>query len=113
MFVSSLVAAEKLPYLGEWSNGHGDTLMITAQTIQFASDKPVAYRDLTRATDGKAFMLQITAPGEVNAFAEKFLAIDCGDDEMRMVGFKSAADLLADKNPGSNVTWYRDDDSAD
>ncbi|MDQ6809104.1 MAG: hypothetical protein M3Z64_06720 [Verrucomicrobiota bacterium] len=109
---SALVAAES-PYLGEWSNGRGDTLLITATTIQFANDKPVGYRDLTRATDGKSFMLQITAAGEVNFFSEKYLSIECGDDEMRMIGYKSLADLQRDKNPGSDVTWYKEEDAAE
>ena len=111
MFVASLVSASDSPYVGSWSNGRGETLVITARTVRFASDKAVPYRDLTKATDGKIFNLEITAEGEVNAFAEKFLRLDCGDDEMRMTGFKSAADLLHDKNPGSDVTWYKDDDS--
>ncbi len=113
LMASATFAADELPYVGEWSNGRGETLVITAKTICFAQGKPVPYRDLTRATDGKSFTLQITAPGEVNGFAEKFLAVTCGDDEMRLVGYKSSEDLLQDKNPGSDVTWYKDDDSPD
>lgn len=109
--LSNLVAGE-LPYIGEWSNGRGETLMITAKTIRFAKDKPVPYRDLTRATDGQTFLLEITAPGEVNAFAQKFLALACGDDEMKMVGYRSLADSREAKNPGFDVTWYKEDDSA-
>ena len=30
-------------YIGQWSNGRGDTLAITATTIRFANDKPVKY----------------------------------------------------------------------
>lgn len=113
MLMTSLLFAgppEKAAYLGEWSNGHGDTLVITEKAIRFAQDQPIPYRDLTRATDGKTFALQITAIGEVNAFAQKFLAVDCDDDEMRMIGYTSSEDLLKEKNPGSNVTWYRDKD---
>jgi len=110
---TSLLAADQSPYIGEWSNGHGDTLVITAKTMRFAEDKPVPYRDVTRSTDGKTFALEITAPGEVNFFAEKFLAIECGDDEIRMVGYKSQADLLHGEHQGSDVVWYKEDDRVD
>lgn len=114
LLASAAFAADETPYIGEWSNGRGETLVITTKTICFANDKPVPYRDLTRATDGKSFTLEITAPGEVNAFAEKFLAVQFeDDDEMQIVGYKSLADLSQDKNPGSKVIWYKDDDSPD
>lgn len=113
VFAASALLAAEPPYLGEWSNGRGDTLLITATTIRFASDKAVGYRDLTGATDGKSFVLQITTAGEVNFFAEKFLSVACGDDEMRMIGYKSLADLQRDKNPGSDVTWYKEEDAAE
>lgn len=111
IFLTSFTSGSDLPYVGSWSNGRGDTLVITARTMRFASDKPVPYRDLTKATDGKMFDLEITAEGEVNFFSEKFLRLNCGDDEMRMTGFKSMGDLLHDKNAGSDFTWYKDDES--
>ena len=101
--------ATELPYLGEWSNGRGETLVVTEKTIQFAHNKPVAYRDITRASDGESFHLQITAAGRVNAFPGKFLQVSCEGDKMRIVSYASGADLMQDKNMLSDVTWFRDE----
>ncbi len=43
----------KDPYVGSWSNGRGDILVISDSTIKFGRDKAVSYRDITRVTDGK------------------------------------------------------------
>jgi len=107
---AAFAASDEPPYLGEWSNGRGETLTITAKTIQFADDKPVAYRDVTRATDGESFELQITTRGEVNAFAGKTLAVVIDGDTMKMTGYLSHADYMQEKNPQQIVTWERDSD---
>ena len=101
-------AEDKPSYLGKWSNGRGETLVLTAKTIRFADDKALSYRDVTRATDGDLFYLQITAAGEANGFGGKFLALYCEGEQMRMVGFASHADLLHDVNIQSDVTWFKD-----
>lgn len=106
----SLHASDELPYLGSWSNGRGETLVITAKTLQFADDEPVPYRDLTRATDGETFILQITARGNVNAFPEKFLGLALTDDSMKMTGYPSHAAYMQERDAGSVVTWYKDDE---
>jgi hypothetical protein len=64
MGVAGPTAAQ--PYIGEWSNGRGEPLLITATTIKFGNNNPVAYRDVTRASDGKSFTLQLTAKGKLN-----------------------------------------------
>ena len=107
---SITLADEKPGYIGEWSNGRGETLKITAKTIQFVDDKPAAYRDITRATDGKSFQLQITAPGEINGFEGKFLYVNCDGDELTMRQFRTGADLASDTNMVGEVTWSRDSD---
>ncbi len=104
-------AAEPLPYLGNWSNGRGETLTITSETIQFAEDDPVEYRDVTRATDGSSFELQITTPGEINAFPGKTLALVLEDDSMQMTGYASHADYMQEKDAGAVVTWFKDDEN--
>src|SRR6266403_1574488 len=48
-------------YVGEWSNGRGETLVITGSTIKFGSDRAVPYRDVTRVTNGREFHLEITS----------------------------------------------------
>jgi hypothetical protein len=105
-----LFADDEPAYIGNWSNGRGETLVITAKTLQFADDKPVPYRDLTRATDGATFILQITASGSVNAFAEKFLGIAISDDSMTITGYPSHAACREDRDAGSVVTWYKEDE---
>lgn len=108
-FICAAAGAESgAAYIGRWSNGRGETLTITAKTMQFADDKPVPYRDVTRATDGKSFELQITARGDVNAFAGKTLALAIEGDTMKMVGYLSNADYMQGKNPQQIVTWERD-----
>jgi hypothetical protein len=102
-----LSAADEMPYLGEWSNGRGETLVITEKTIQFGEDRAVPYRDVTRATDGASFELQITARGEVNGFGGNTLAVECEDDSMKITTYASHADYMEEKDPQSVVTWFK------
>jgi hypothetical protein len=101
----------KDPYIGGWSNGRGDTLVITGSTIKFGRDKAVSYRDITRVTDGKAFNLEITTQGNLN-YLTKFLHISIveGDkpDEMKMTLYDSRKDMEAGVNSQGEATWYRD-----
>ena len=99
---------EPRPYLGEWSNGRGETLTITAKTIQFADNHPVSYRDVTRDSEDETYELQITARGEINAFPGKTLVISCEKDSMEMTGYASHDAYVHDEEPMSVVTWYRD-----
>jgi hypothetical protein len=101
-------ASEAQPYLGAWSNGRGETLAITATTVRFAEDKPVPYRDVTRATDGTLFELQLTAAGEVNGFGGKTLVLELEDDALKITAYASHGDSMQEKDPQSVVTWYRE-----
>lgn len=103
-------ASEAQPYLGSWSNGRGETLVITEKTVQFGSDKAVLYRDITRATDGASFELQITAKGDVNGFGGKFLGITIEGDSMKMITYRSHGDYMGESDPQSEVTWFRDEE---
>ena len=102
-------ASEDRPYLGTWSNGRGETLVVTERTIRFGDDRAVPYRDVTRATDGSAFELQITAHGEVNAFPGKTLGVEVEQDTMKIRSYASHAAYMHGDDPQSEVTWYRDD----
>lgn len=99
------------PYVGNWSNGRGDTLVITGSTIRFASDKAVSYRDITRVTDGKEFSLEITAEGKLN-YLTRFLHVSMGagdkPDEMKLALYDSRKDIEDGENSQGEATWYRD-----
>ena len=110
---AALGAADDLPYLGNWSNGRGDTLVVTETTIRFADNRAVPYRDVTRATDGTSFELQITARGEVNAFPAKTLAVEVDGDSMKITSYASHRDYMQAEDPQSVVTWFKDDGSGE
>lgn len=100
------------PYIGEWSNGQGKTLVITSSSIRFGNNKAVSYHDITRVTDGKEFMLEITTEGELN-YLTRFLHVSIGGegdkaDEMKMTLYKSRKELEAGENSQGEATWYRD-----
>jgi hypothetical protein len=101
----------KDPYVGEWSNGRGDVLVITGSTIKFGRDKAVSYRDITRVTNGKEFNLEITTQGNLN-YLTKFLHISIAEgdkpDEMKMTLYDSRKDIEEGKNSQGEATWYRD-----
>jgi hypothetical protein len=101
----------KDPYVGSWSNGRGDILVITGDTIKFGRDKAVSYRDITRVTDGKQFNLEITTRGELN-YLTRFLHISMTEDdksnEMKMTLYDSRKDLEDGENSQGEATWYRD-----
>ena len=101
-------AAEQPPYLGRWSNGRGETLIVTQKTLKFADDKPVPFSDVTPAGNGRRFELRITAPGEVNAFPGKSLMVTCEGNSMEMIGYRSHVDLMQERNRRQIVTWERD-----
>lgn len=98
-------------YVGEWSNGRGDTLVITGSTIKFGNDKAVNYRDITRVTNGREFDLQITTEGNLN-YLTKYLHISFGDgdktDEMKMTLYDSLKDMQDGANSQGEATWDRD-----
>lgn len=110
LLASAAIAAD-LPYVGEWSNGRGETLVVTEKTIQFGDDRPLAYRDVTRATDGSTFELQITARGEVNGFGGKTLSVECEAGSMKITAYVSHAAYMQADDPQSVVTWFKDDES--
>lgn len=102
--VVGATAKDKAPYIGEWSNGRGETLIITATTIQFIDNKPVPYTDITE--EGEAsFTLQLNASGKLN-YLSKFMQFTiAGKEEMKSEGYDSADD---DAESVSQATWFRD-----
>jgi hypothetical protein len=100
-------APAKLPYVGRWSNGRGETLHITARTLQFANDRPVAYRDVTKVTDGNHFSIQITSRGKLNYFT-RFLALAIEKGQMSMTLYNSYREMFDGENSQGESTWHRD-----
>ena len=100
--------AEDLPYLGSWSNGRGETLVISAKAIRFGDDRALTYKDVTRATDGSMFELQITARGGENAFGGTTLGVECDGDSMKISAYDSHAAYMRGADPQSVVTWFKD-----
>jgi len=101
-----------LPYIGKWSNGRGDPLAITAGTIRFGSDNAVNYRDVTKATNGQEFNLEVVSAGKLN-YLTKYLHISTGEgdkpDEMKMTLYDSRKDMEDGENSQGEATWYRDE----
>ena len=104
-------AADDLPYIGSWSNGRGETLVITGKAIRFGDDRALPYRDITRATDGSSFELQINAKAAANGFGGNTLGVECDGDSMKITAYASHAAYMQDGEPQSVVTWYKDDDA--
>jgi hypothetical protein len=105
--IAIVPAPAKMPYIGRWSNGRGETLSITARTLQFANDRPVYYRDVTKVTDGHHFSIQITSRGKINYFS-KFLALSLEKGEMNMTLYNSYREMFDGENSQGESTWYRD-----
>jgi hypothetical protein len=105
--VAIIPAPAKMPYIGGWSNGRGETLAVTSRTLQFANDRPVSYRDVTKVTDGHHFSIQITSRGKINYFS-KFLALSVEKGEMTMTLYNSYREMFDGENPQGESTWYRD-----
>ena len=108
-------ADEGEAYFGDWSNDHGDILQITEGTIQWNSDKPLPYRDITEDSDGSFYLLQITGPDESNSFNGQFLRISFGTDadQFTMTTYRTQADALNQRNPSGRSEWVALDDDED
>ena len=103
-------ADDEVPYLGSWSNGRGETLVVTAKTIRVGDDRALPYKDVTRATDGSTIELQITARGAAHAFVGNTLGVECDGDSMKITAYASHAAYMQGGEPQSVVTWFKEDD---
>lgn len=113
LVASAAQSAEEAPYLGHWSNGRGETLVVTEESIRVGDGRALSYRDVTRVTDGSTFELQITARGDVAAFGGKTLGVSCEDDSMKITAYASHAAYMQGEDPQSVVTWFKDEDAAE
>jgi hypothetical protein len=103
-------ASDDAPYIGSWSNGRGETLVITEKTIRFADNRALPYRDITRASDGSMFELQINAKAPANGFGGNTLGVECDGDSMKITAYASHAAYMQEGEPQSVVTWFKDED---
>jgi endonuclease YncB( thermonuclease family) len=106
-------AAEDAPYIGSWSNGRGETLVITEKTIRLRDGRALPYRDVTRATDGSTFELQISAKAAVNGFGGNTLGVECDGDSMKITAYASHAAYMQGGEPQSVVTWFKEESEDD
>ena len=81
--------------------------------MQFGDDRPFSFRDVTRVSDGESYELEITTPGEINGFPGKTLHLSFEKDAMRMTGYKSHAEFMQGGEVQMEVTWYKDDATAE
>ena len=69
------------------------------------------YKDITRATDGSSFELQITARGASGVFGGNILGVVCEEDSMKITAYASHAAYMEDRDPQSVVTWFKEDEA--
>lgn len=103
--------SEPPTYLGNWSNGRGEQLMITDRTVKYGKNRALNYKDITKATDGSFFNLQIINPGKESYFSKYVsLSIDSSANfaDMTIKNYNTLKDLMADKNKHGSDTWYFD-----
>lgn len=101
MGIAGSTAAQ--PYIGEWSNGRGEVLVITPTTIKFGTDAPVPYRDITPITDGKSFTLKMMPKGKLN-YLSPFMRLKLnGQKEMSSEGADTFDGVMM-----SSANWFRD-----
>lgn len=101
LVISAPTAAQ--PYLGEWSDGRGDLLVFTAGTIKFGADQAVSYHDVTRASDGHSFTLQLVRKGKLNYLSPFMRLTLAGKGEMNSAGADSFNGATT-----SSAHWFRD-----
>ena len=99
-------AAGDAPYVGSWSNGRGEVLVITAKTIKFGKDKPVPFEDITGVTDGKQFKIKLNA-AKLNFLSKYMVLLVNGKSTMKTLGYDTPQGFDSG-SPSSEVNWDRD-----
>lgn len=103
--------SEPPAYLGNWSNGRGEQLIITDRTVKYGKNRTLNYRDITKASDGSFFNFQIINPGKENYFS-KYVSLSINTEanpaEMTIKNYNTLKDLVADENEQGSATWYLD-----
>lgn len=101
-------AAEKPPevrYIGEWSDGRGVVLTITAGKFRLGG-RVSSFKETFRSPDERNFRFQITSGG--GGFDGRFIRIEVGREEMQMREYRTQADCLNDQRVAAVIAWSRD-----
>ena len=105
----SVASAEKPPepprYLGEWSDGRGVVLVVTANKLRLGSHA-ASFKEVFRSKDARFFRFQVTSSG--SGFDGRFIRVEVGREEMQMREYRTLADCLNDKQVAAVVAWSRD-----
>ena len=95
----------ELRYIGEWSDGRGEVLVVTANKLRVGS-RTSSYKEIARSKDERSFRFQVTSGG--GGLDGRFLSIEVGREEMSMREYRTLADCLDDKGVAAVVAWSRD-----
>ena len=86
-------------------------MIINMSTIKFATEKAVAYHDVTRVTNRREFHLEITTDVKLD-YLTRFLHVSFGEgertDQMKVSLYNSRKDMEAGENSQGEATWHRD-----
>lgn len=109
--VSFAQKSEPSAYLGTWSNGRGEQLIINDDTVKYGKNRVLHYKDITKASDGNFFNLQIINPGKQNYFS-RYVSLTINPEakpaEMTLKSYNTMKDLIDDENVQGSDTWYLD-----
>jgi len=96
------------PYVGEWSNGRGEVMVVTAKKMKYGKSE-VTYTDITKATDGNSFQLKVNVKEKMTIFSNfLFVEMLTNKTEMKIKGYDTHAALMEDAEGASEDHWYRD-----
>ena len=92
-------------YIGEWSNGRGEVLVVTADKFRIGG-RVSSYKEVARSSDERFFRFHVTSGG--GGFDGRFVSIEVGREEMKMRQYRTLADCLADRQVAAVTAWSRD-----
>ena len=92
-------------YIGEWSDGRGEVLTVTADKFRLGG-RVSSYKETSRSADERFFRFQVTSGG--GGFDGRFISIEVGREEMKMRQYRTLADCLGDKQVAAVTDWSRD-----
>ncbi len=95
-----------LRYLGEWSDGRGEVLVVTGNKLRIGSHV-ASYKEIFRSGDLRFFRFHVTSGGG-RTFDGGYFSVEVSREEMKLREYRTLADCVDDKYATSVVTWERD-----